>query len=302
MLHYVDTSLLDSQAQTVVNTINTVGVMGKGLAAEFKKRYPEMFKQYQALCQDGRLDVGMLWLWKAPDQWVLNFPTKTHWRQPSKIEYVEAGLMKFVRNYDAKGITEISFPRLGCGNGGLNWDDVRPLMHELLAPLPIRVYIHDYVAEIGVPEHDLSRKNGYPQTYIEFLTDLRRLPYITHGQFFTPETKAEFSAAPSDEEAAVLDIKRDGKRTRIRDDDVFVLWELLSAGPVTKELLVGSAKTEASYLLGLLLELPYIRRMTLRETADAKSKFAIEMSPRRSSSTEDLAGRAAHPQSQLDCL
>jgi O-acetyl-ADP-ribose deacetylase (regulator of RNase III) len=153
MLLYHRTSLLESTAQTVVNTVNCVGVMGKGLAAEFKKKFPDMFKTYKSICESGLLEPGKLWLRKADEQWILNFPTKLHWRNPSKLEWIESGLHKFTQEYDQRGITDIAFPRLGCGNGGLDWEEVRPMMEHYLSKLPIRVYIHDFVQSAGLPEH-----------------------------------------------------------------------------------------------------------------------------------------------------
>jgi O-acetyl-ADP-ribose deacetylase (regulator of RNase III) len=157
MLIYHRTNLLDSNAQTLVNTVNCVGVMGKGIALEFKQRYPDMFKAYKRICDAGELEIGKLWLWSGRDQWVLNFPTKKHWRHPSKVEWIEAGLDKFVTEYVRRGITDISFPRLGCGNGGLNWErQVRPVMERYLAPLPINVYIHDFTKDVGLPSAHLA--------------------------------------------------------------------------------------------------------------------------------------------------
>ncbi len=149
MIHYVVGDLFASPAKVLVNTVNTVGVMGKGIAKDFKRRYPDMFKEYRALCKQGRFDVGQLWLYK-PDEldktpWILNFPTKKHWRKKSKIDYIEAGLKKFVSIYEAEGIKSIAFPMLGCGNGQLDWEsEVQPLMEEYLADLPIEIYIHLY--------------------------------------------------------------------------------------------------------------------------------------------------------------
>lgn len=145
MLTYMTISILDSPAQALVNTVNTVGVMGKGIAAEFKALYPEMFRRYRRLCQEGKLDVGMLYLYRTPNKTIVNFPTKKHWRQRSRVEYVEAGLAKFVERYNDYGISSVSFPQLGCGNGGLDWQkEVQPMMERYLAPLPIPVYIHLY--------------------------------------------------------------------------------------------------------------------------------------------------------------
>lgn len=145
MIIYTNSNLFTSPAKVLVNTVNTVGVMGKGIALEFKKLYPDMFKQYQKFCEDGQLTVGKLWLYKSPNKWILNFPTKKNWRNKSKLEYLESGLKKFVENYRRLGITSISFPELGAGNGGLNWEtQVKPLMEKYLAKLPIRIYIHLY--------------------------------------------------------------------------------------------------------------------------------------------------------------
>lgn len=142
MIIYVKENLFDSSAQVLVNPVNTVGVMGKGVAAEFRRRYPEMAEQYRKLCEQGLLTVGKLWLYRASDRWILNFPTKRHWREKSRLEYIESGLQKFVVTYRPYGITSISFPMLGCGNGQLNWDEVRPVMEEYLAELPIPIRIH----------------------------------------------------------------------------------------------------------------------------------------------------------------
>lgn len=142
MIKYIEGDLFSSPAQTIVNTVNTVGVMGKGVALAFKQKYPEMFKAYQRVCDDNLLDVGKLMLWHGLDHWVLLFPTKKNWRNPSRIEYIEAGLKKFVDSYSLKGINSIAFPRLGCGNGGLDWNNVKPLMEQYLSNISIPIYIH----------------------------------------------------------------------------------------------------------------------------------------------------------------
>lgn len=142
MLTYIKGDLFSSPAQVLVNTVNTVGVMGKGIALEFKNRYPEMFKAYQKECDNKNLDIGNLFLWKDYEKWVLLFPTKKHWRSPSKIDYIKKGLEKFVHTYENLNIESIAFPRLGCGNGGLDWNDVKPIMEYYLKPIPIHIYIY----------------------------------------------------------------------------------------------------------------------------------------------------------------
>ena len=153
VLTYKRTSLLEANTQTLVNTVNCVGVMGKGLAKAFKQREPKMFKAYKRICDQKLLEPGKLWLWRGSEQWVLNFPTKLHWRSPSRMEWVEAGLDKFVNTYEEQGVTEIAFPKLGCGNGDLDWEEVKPLMARYLADLSIPVFIHDFTKDIGLPEH-----------------------------------------------------------------------------------------------------------------------------------------------------
>lgn len=162
LITYVKQNIFESPAQVLVNTVNTVGVMGKGIAKQFKQIYPEMFEQYQIFCENKALDIGKLWIYKSDHKWILNFPTKKHWRSPSKLEYIEAGLKKFVATYEEKGITSISFPLLGCGNGGLDWEtQVQPLMEHYLRPLPIEVYIHLTDSKKSKPEHKeiLATKN-----------------------------------------------------------------------------------------------------------------------------------------------
>jgi len=153
LLIYLKTNLFESPAQVLVNTVNTVGVMGKGIALEFKKLYPKMFTEYQRLCENGQFNVGQLWIYRTDNKWVLIFPTKKNWRNRSKLAYIEAGLKKFVDTYEERKIKSISFPQLGVGNGGLDWEkEVRPLMEHYLKGLPINVYIHLYSQPVDQPE------------------------------------------------------------------------------------------------------------------------------------------------------
>lgn len=139
-------NIFNTKMQTIVNTVNCVGVMGKGIALVFKLRYPEMFEKYKELCQSKMIGIGKLWLYKSDScpQWVLNFPTKFHWKYPSKMEYIEAGLQKFVDSYKEKGITSIAFPLLGTHNGGLNKVEVLDLMYKYLEKCDITIEIYEY--------------------------------------------------------------------------------------------------------------------------------------------------------------
>ena len=143
MIEYKTGDLFNSEAQTLVNTVNCVGVMGKGIALEFKKRYPDMFKSYKSICDKKLLRPGTLQLYKKSDQWILNFPTKDHWRNKSKMQWLEDGLSKFRETYKEKGISSIAFPKLGCSNGGLKWEEVKPLMEKYLTDLDIKIEIYE---------------------------------------------------------------------------------------------------------------------------------------------------------------
>ena len=158
MIKYLEGDLFTSPAQTIVNTVNTVGVMGKGIALEFKKRYPSMFETYKLACEKKRLKTGKLMLCYEADHLVLIFPTKENWRNPSRLEYIEQGLIKFTNMYAESGITSIAFPRLGCGNGELSWDEVRLLMEKYLKDLPIDIYIYISPIKDDIPEHKEQRK------------------------------------------------------------------------------------------------------------------------------------------------
>jgi O-acetyl-ADP-ribose deacetylase (regulator of RNase III) len=143
MITYLLGGYLTSPADTLVNTVNTVGVMGKGVAKEFRAIYPEMFDAYAARCASGDLVPGSLHLWRTPHKNVLNLPTKRHWRNPSRLEDIDAALRTFAAEWHRHGLTSVAFPQLGCGNGGLDWESqVRPLMERWLAPLPVRCFIH----------------------------------------------------------------------------------------------------------------------------------------------------------------
>ena len=150
----IEGNLFTTQCQTIVNTINCVGVMGAGIALECRLRYPAMFETYSKLCAEKRFRPGVLWLYKGglddrdiDNKWVLNFPTKVHWKFPSKIEWVEAGLEKFLATYKAKGISSVAFPVLGGLNGGLDPEEVVSLMCSKLANSEIPLEIYHYKAD-----------------------------------------------------------------------------------------------------------------------------------------------------------
>lgn len=143
MLEYSNTTIFNLNTQTIVNTVNCVGVMGAGIALECKLRFPEMYADYVRRCRRKEIQIGKVSLYKdCHKPYILNFPTKNHWKYPSELAWIEAGLKDFVAKYQEWGITSIAFPRLGCDRGGLHWSQVRVLMEEYLSNQPnLQVYI-----------------------------------------------------------------------------------------------------------------------------------------------------------------
>jgi len=139
MLKITEGNILDTEAEAVVNTVNTVGVMGKGIALQFKQAYPENYKAYRAACQQGEVNLGRMFVFDTgrlgPQRYIINFPTKGHWKSRSRLEDIEAGLKDLVRVINEYRIHSIAVPALGCGNGGLRWDSVYPLIESSLAAL-----------------------------------------------------------------------------------------------------------------------------------------------------------------------
>ena len=148
-------NIFTTDCQTIVNTVNCVGVMGAGIALEFKLRYPDMDQKYTSLCQQGLLDTGKLWIYKTTSRWVLNFPTKKHWKDPSRESYLHAGLQKFLETYKEKEIHSIAFPLLGSQHGGIDPEKSLEIMTFYLSQcsIPVEIYQHDPYAYDDLYKH-----------------------------------------------------------------------------------------------------------------------------------------------------
>lgn len=135
MLSYTFGNILESDTDALVNTVNCDGYMGKGIAYQFKLKFPKNNEVYEKACKNGDFKIGNILSYKEQDKTILNFPTKDHWRNKSKLEFIELGLETLVDIIKKENINSISIPPLGCGNGGLNWEDVRPLIEKKLLPI-----------------------------------------------------------------------------------------------------------------------------------------------------------------------
>ncbi len=134
MINFIENSnIFNIPSDIMINTVNCVGIMGKGIALEFKNRYPKMFLQYKKDCQNGKVKIGLLNIWKNENEWIINFPTKIHWKNPSEYKYIDLGLnsLKEYLLNESENL-KINMPPLGCGNGGLNWNIVKDMITEKL--------------------------------------------------------------------------------------------------------------------------------------------------------------------------
>lgn len=147
MITYAVGDLLQADTQAVVNTVNCVGVMGKGIALQFKCSYPDTFAAYEKACRRGEVVIGEMFVTRTGQlvgpEYIINFPTKKHWRSPSKLSYIDAGLVDLIRLIRARNIVSIAVPPLGAGNGGLDWRDVAPRIIKAFKEVPdVRVVLY----------------------------------------------------------------------------------------------------------------------------------------------------------------
>lgn len=143
MIHYVRGNILDSPAEALVNPVNCVGVMGKGLALEFKKRYPENYEKYRVQCLAGLMKIGNCLMVREDGKIIVNFPTKDDWAQPSQYIYIAAGLIDMKRSFETEPWCQsMALPALGCGLGGLQWKTVKRQIETHLGNLNCEIYVY----------------------------------------------------------------------------------------------------------------------------------------------------------------
>lgn len=171
MISFRQGNLIDTPVDALVNTVNTVGVMGKGIALMFKEAFPSNFRAYEQASERREIKIGQMFVTEnvalEGPRWIINFPTKKHWRQPSKLQWIIDGLKDLRRVIEEKNIRSVALPPLGCGNGGLDWSDVRPEIERALVPLES--------VEIVVFEPTAKYQNVAKPTGVSKLTPARAL-------------------------------------------------------------------------------------------------------------------------------
>ncbi len=190
MIKYIKGNILESNAQALINTVNTVGIMGKGIALQFKKAYLSNFKAYAEACKRKEIDVGKLFVThdsnlSSGEKMIINFPTKKDWRKPSEYSYIESGLDNLVKIIEEEQIKSVAIPPLGAGSGGLEWEKVKKIIEQKLSYLNIEIFI--YEPTVQIKEH-LKKERVK-------LTDARALLlYVLYDLVKNGEYVSEFSS------------------------------------------------------------------------------------------------------------
>jgi len=170
MIRYAQGNLLEAHAEAFVNTVNTVGVSGKGIALMFKENFPENFKAYEAASKAGIIEPGGLFVTERDDmlspRYIINFATKKHWRNPSRLEWIKTGLISLRTEIAERDIRSIAIPPLGAGNGGLDWRDVKPFIADALEGIDCDIIVYEPTQAY----HNVVKRHG-----VEKLTPARAL-------------------------------------------------------------------------------------------------------------------------------
>lgn len=190
MIEFRSANLLESDAEALVNTVNTVGVMGKGIALQFKNQYPNNFKLYTNACKAKEITIGKMFVTEETSllggkKIIINFPTKNDWRKPSEYIYIEEGLKDLISVINEKKIKSIAIPPLGAGNGGLDWNKVRNLIEKHLADVKADIYIYQPNATI----QEVLKKERVPLTAARAMLLAVLFDLVKSGEFVS-----EFSA------------------------------------------------------------------------------------------------------------
>lgn len=267
MITYVYGDLYFSPARVLVNPVNTTGAMGTGHSAEFKRLYPAMYDTYRDLCQQDRFEVGQLYLYRTAHKWILNLPTRKHYRADANLDMIEAGLQKFAAIYADEGLTSVSFPDLTDDAPHLSWEqDLRPLIESYLGTLPIMVYVHRQLDDNPYPLPQTSARalrnwlNGQPRQipFDRWWRDLQQV--ITGTADFSTVTDGErFRVTVTDHRISLKILVPTQKPVFISETLLRDLWQYVArAGYVLPQNLPGGLEQVAPYLVALLSQLETI--------------------------------------------
>lgn len=239
MFKFMSGDILVSEAEALVNTVNCVGVMGRGIALQFKKAFPENFKAYEEACKLGEVKPGAMLVTETGlltgPKYIINFPTKRHWKGKSLMVDIEAGLPALVAEVRQRGIRSVAVPPLGCGLGGLNWEEVRPKILAAFQDLPdVQVLLYE---PGGAPPPDAMVK-------------AKKEPAMTPGRAVLVELMARYLTAVMDPFITLLEIHKLMYFMQESGEDLRLKYEKAPYGPYAKNLRHVLSVVEGHYITG----------------------------------------------------
>jgi O-acetyl-ADP-ribose deacetylase (regulator of RNase III) len=239
MIELAHGDILIANAEALVNTVNCVGVMGRGIALQFRKAYPENFKVYEAACERAEVRPGKMLVFETGlltgPRYIINFPTKRHWKGKSKMEDIDAGLPSLVQEIKERGIRSVAVPPLGCGLGGLDWDKVRPKILRAFEDLPeVRVVLFE---PLGAPKAEEMVKE-------------KRAPAMTAGRAVLAEPMSRYLAAVMDPFITLLEIHKLMYFMQEAGGNLRLKYEKAAYGPYPKNLRHVLSLIEGHFITG----------------------------------------------------
>jgi O-acetyl-ADP-ribose deacetylase (regulator of RNase III) len=239
MIEITHGDILTANAEALVNTVNCVGVMGRGIALQFRKAFPENFKVYEAACKRGDVHPGKMLICETDlmtgPRFIVNFPTKRHWKGKSQMKDIEAGLPVLIEEIKKRGIRSIAVPPLGCGLGGLDWNKVRPkIIHAFESVPDVKVLLYE---PAGAPK-------------AEEMVREQRVPHMTPGRAVLVELMSRYLAAVMDPFITLLEIHKLMYFMQEAGEDLHLKYEKAIYGPYAKNLRHVLSLVEGHFIRG----------------------------------------------------
>ncbi len=231
--------ILDAQAEALVNTVNCVGIMGRGIALQFRKAFPDNFKKYELTCKKGEVQPGKMLVYETGlltgPRYIINFPTKRHWKGKSRIEHIQSGLDALIGEVKDRGIRSVAIPPLGCGLGGLKWSRVKPLIETAFRRLPaVEVLLYE---PAGAPSPERMVRS-------------RAVPKMTPGRAVLIELIRRYLAALLDSFVSLLEIHKLMYFMQEAGETLNLRFQKGTYGPYSTNLRHVLSELEGHYLTG----------------------------------------------------
>lgn len=276
MIELTQGDILKAHTEALVNTVNCVGVMGRGIALQFRKAFPDNFEAYKHVCDRKQLHPGQVFLYDLgrlePPRYVINFPTKRHWKGKSKLEDIQAGLEALIREVRTRGIRSIAIPPLGCGLGGLDWDAVRPMIEEAFASL-LEVHVEIY------------EPKGAPKP--EAMVDHTQAPNMTPGRAALLGLMRRYLGGLMDTSVSLLEVHKLMYFLQETGEPLRLDYAKAPYGPYAKNLRHVLSRIEGHFVTGY-------------GDAEDKPDRKIELKPEASGLAEDYLKEHGETRKRLD--